>query len=81
MLANASGDGGYGLSLVLSLIQPSPCGCVLDLNHDGNVDPDDLSDAIACFFDTGCTLDQNGDTIEDPDDLADYIAGFFSGCP
>jgi hypothetical protein len=58
--------------------QPTPCGCVLDLNGDGNVDPDDLADAIACFFDPGCFFDLDGSGEEDPDDLADYIAGFFT---
>jgi len=70
-----------GSSAIIGIQVRTPTGCALDLNNDGNVDPDDLSDAIACFFDPGCELDQNGDTVEDPDDLADYIAGFFSGCP
>lgn len=75
----ARSDSGSRLNINVNIFTPS--GCALDLNGDGNVDPDDLSDAISCFFDTGCTLDQNGDGTEDPDDLADYIAGFFSGCP
>ncbi len=70
-----------GSSVNVNLNLRTPSGCVLDINGDGNVDPDDLSDAIACFFDTSCVLDQNGDSSEDPDDLADYIAGYFSGCP
>jgi|GEM_PF-3416653 len=69
---------GFTARLFARIVQPSPCGCVLDLNHDGNVDPDDLADAIACFFDPSCDLELNGDGIEDPDDLADYIAGFFT---
>jgi|GEM_PF-2338376 len=68
-------------SVNVNLNLRTPSGCVLDINGDGNVDPDDLSDAIACFFDTGCQLDQNGDGNEDPDDLADFIAAYFSGCP
>ncbi len=70
-----------GSSSIIGIQVRTPAGCILDLNGDGNVDPDDLSDAIACFFGTDCTLDLNGDGGEDPDDLSDYIAGFFSGCP
>ncbi len=75
----ARSNSGSRLNINVNIFTPS--GCVLDLNGDGNVDPDDLSDAIACFFGPDCTLDLNGDGGEDPDDLADYIAGFFSGCP
>lgn len=60
------------------------CSCRADINGDGNLDPDDLSDAIGCFFSGGCVLDYNGDTLEDPDDLSDYIADYFdlsNGCP
>jgi len=54
--------------------------CVPDFNGDGNLDPDDLADAIGCYFDSFCPFDFNGDTNEDPDDLADYIAAYFGGC-
>lgn len=60
------------------------CSCRADLNGDGVLNPDDLSDAIGCFFSAGCTLDYNNDTLEDPDDLSDYIADYFdlsNGCP
>ncbi len=53
--------------------QPNP----LDINFDGNVDPDDLSDFIAYFFSSDLRADFNLDNILDPDDLSDYIAGFF----
>jgi len=64
----------------------SPCAptCRADLNNDGVLDPDDLADAIGCFFGTECTIDYNNDGTEDPDDLADYIAEYFdlsNACP
>ncbi len=70
-----------GSSNIVSLNFRTPTGCTLDLNGDGNIDPDDLSDAISCFFDTSCEFDFDGSTFEDPDDLSTYISGFFSGCP
>ncbi len=56
-------------------------GCAADFNADGVVDPDDLSDYIACFFEApACPrADVNADGFADPDDLSDYISGFFSG--
>ncbi len=56
--------------------------CPADLNGDGNLDPDDLSDYIACYFAVPpcAQADQNGDTFVDPDDLSDYIAAYFGGC-
>lgn len=57
--------------------------CAADLNGDGVVDPDDLADAIACYFaQPGChEADLNGDGLIDPDDLADAIGRHFLGCP
>ncbi len=57
--------------------------CLLaDFNHDGVVDPDDLSDYISCYFaPIPCPeAELNGDGVINPDDLSDYIALFFSGC-
>ncbi len=56
--------------------------CPADFNGDGNLDPDDLADYIACYFSMPpCPeADFNHDTIIDPDDLADYIAAHFDGC-
>ncbi len=60
--------------------------CRPDFNGDGNLDPDDMSDFIACYFaetaDPGScpAADFNGDGFADPDDLSDYIAAFFVGC-
>jgi len=53
--------------------------CPSDFNMDGVVDPDDLSDFIACFFGAPpCAgADFNGDGTADPDDLADFIAAYF----
>ncbi len=73
-------NGIVGNGVVNISCTPTPT-CPVDINGDGNVDPDDLADAIACFFGTDCTLDINLDMNEDPDDLADYIALFFGGCP
>jgi len=59
-----------------------PPPCPADFNSDGNLDPDDLADYIACFFDTPpCpAADLSGDGTIDPDDLSDYIGLFFVGC-
>ncbi len=59
------------------------CSCRADIDGSGTLDPDDLSDAIGCFFSPGCTLDYDNSGGEDPDDLADYIADYFNvgnGC-
>lgn len=56
----------------------SDCRCGIDLNGDGNVDPDDLSDAISRFFDPGVTFDYDGNGFEDPDDLSSYISDYFT---
>ncbi len=57
--------------------------CEADFNRDGRVDPDDLSDYIACYFSAPpCPeADLNADTIIDPDDLSDFISTFFASCP
>lgn len=59
-----------------------PPACRADFNGDGNLDPDDLADYIACYFTAPpCPLaDYSGDGSTDPDDLSDYIADFFAGC-
>jgi hypothetical protein len=55
--------------------------CNADFNADGNLDPDDLSDYIACYFTQPCIqADFNRDLLIDPDDLSDYIAAYFGGC-
>ncbi len=55
--------------------------CAPDFNGDGNLDPDDLADYIACYFTQPCPqADYSGDGNIDPDDLADYIAAYFGGC-
>ncbi len=57
--------------------------CPADFNLDGNTDPDDLSDYIACHFSMPpCAEgDHNGDGNVDPDDLSDFIAAYFNPCP
>jgi len=54
--------------------------CIADYNGDGLLDPDDLADFIAAFFDDSEAhrTDFNGDGFVDPDDLADYIHEFFA---
>ncbi len=56
--------------------------CAADINGDGNLDPDDLSDYIACYFTTPpCDqADYSGNGSIDPDDLSDYIGAYFQGC-
>ncbi len=70
---------GVGVFVVGS---PSTPSCPADFNADGAVDPDDLSDFIACYFaHPPCPqADLNADGAIDPDDLSDYIAVFFGGC-
>ena len=72
-----AGDFGAG-----SLTIDQPLICDADFNGDGALDPDDLSDYIACYFSTPpCpAANFNGDANIDPDDLADYIAAYFGGC-
>jgi hypothetical protein len=62
---------------------PADTSCRADFNHDGTLDPDDLSDFIACYFTfPPCTSgDYNHTGTTDPDDLSDMIADYFAGCP
>ena len=56
--------------------------CFADFNADGELNPDDLSDFINCFFDGACpAADFDGDGQQNADDLSDYINSFFNGCP
>ncbi len=71
-----------GLTTGTVIIAPGfACSCRPDFNRDGNLDPDDISDYIACFFQTPpCPqgdYDRSGFT--DPDDLSTYISDFFGG--
>jgi len=70
--------GGNQVVVVTGFARP----CAPDFNADGNLDPDDLSDYIACYFEMPpCPrADYNSDFNTDPDDLSDYIADFFNGC-
>lgn len=56
--------------------------CTPDFNRDGDLNPDDLSDYIACYFAAPPCVqaDFNADGFADPDDLSDYIAAYFGGC-
>ena len=56
--------------------------CPADFNNDGSLDPDDLSDYIACYFSTPqCDrVDFNNSGQSDGDDLSDYITAYFTGC-
>ena len=74
---NGNGDGVLQVNL-----QYAADACSADFNGDGNLDPDDLSDYIACYFSVpACpAANINGDGQIDPDDLSDYIALYFGGC-
>ncbi len=56
--------------------------CLADFDHSSTIDPDDLADMIACYFQPEPCLradfDRSG-TI-DPDDLSMFIARFFEPC-
>ncbi len=80
LASGASLEVRYTPSEVQIVVRPA---CRADFNTDGNLDPDDLSDYIACFFSQPpCPQgDFNSDGNIDPDDLSDYIGAFFSGCP
>ncbi len=57
--------------------------CAADFNADGSVNPDDLADFIAAYFNPspGARADHNVDGRIDPDDLSDFIVAFFDeGC-
>ena len=61
----------------------TPPVCLSDFNHDGNVDPDDIADFVACYFSEvaipgNCpAADFNGFDGVNPDDLGDFIAVYF----
>ncbi len=76
-LGLTQGNAGFGFSFALG----GPI-CRADINNDGTVDPDDLSDFITGFFSTppAPQTDFNNDGTVDPDDLSDYITLFFQGC-
>jgi hypothetical protein len=68
---------------------PDAAPCAADFDGSGELDPDDLSDYIACYFEAvggalggaGCPrADYDSDGDADPDDLSDYIAAYFAGC-
>src|SRR5262249_15583862 len=70
-------------SWVARLSSPS---CLGDFNHDGDVNPDDIADFIACYFGEigapGSCPAADFNTIEgvNPDDIADFLAVYFSPC-
>jgi methionine-rich copper-binding protein CopC len=79
-----SGDGGVGGAAVITFTVASPVvpPCLADFDGSGTVDPDDLSDYIACYFAAPPCVgaDFSGDGNVDPDDLSDFIAIYFTGC-
>ncbi len=78
-----AGDSGYLISLSLVDNRVRSSCCPGDFNIDGFLDPDDLADLIACFFQPQpCSeADINEDGVINPDDLADGIGAYFTGCP
>lgn len=79
---NAVGPGNVSFHIRVDSFVPSPCTCSTDRNSDGSVDPDDLADAISCYFDSDCGFDFNGDGVKDPDDVSSFIVAYFrlGGC-
>ena len=63
-------------------VNQPPAPCPADLNGDGEVNPDDLSDYITCYFESPpCpNADFSGDGEVNPDDLSDAINAYFAGC-
>ncbi len=80
---NEFGTQGLGSINLVDTVRllPNPT-CPADFNRDGFVNPDDLSDYIACYFaQPPCAAgDLNADTIINPDDLSDFIAAYFTPC-
>ncbi|MBL8756809.1 MAG: hypothetical protein JNK35_00080 [Phycisphaerae bacterium] len=68
--------------LVRLTAQPRAAPCPADFDASGTLDPDDLSDFIACYFSSPpCDrADFDAGGTPDPDDLADFIAAYFAGC-
>lgn len=56
--------------------------CAADINADGSLDADDLSDYINCYFSVPpcADADVNADGAVNADDLGDYINAYFAGC-
>ncbi len=74
---NVNGQAATKIAFRTSCVNP----CPPDINGDGNLDPDDLADYIACYFTPPCDqADYDGSGSVDPDDLSDYIAAYFGGC-
>ncbi len=73
---------GAGLAIRYTATEVRLTTCLADVDGNGVIDPDDLSDFIGAFFATppAPETDFNNDGFIDPDDLADYIATFFGGC-
>jgi len=76
---------GANVYRIRSLAGGAACGCPVDFNNDGTLNPDDLADYIGSYFSVppGLGSDFNNDGTTDPDDLADFISAFFNppaGC-
>ncbi|MBL8758428.1 MAG: VCBS repeat-containing protein, partial [Phycisphaerae bacterium] len=77
------GDSSAPDDVVFVAGRPAPARprCAVDVNGDGLIDPDDLSDYIGCYFSQPpCEkADFTGDGATNPDDLSDFIAAYFAG--
>lgn len=82
----ASFSGAFGLTSRIEFdyipLPPPPPACRADFNADGEINADDLSDYINCYFSTDpCDgADFNADGDLNSDDLADFINEYFTGC-
>ncbi len=78
----SSGAGNLWWAIDDVRVTGDPRRCPPDFSGDGVLDPDDLSDYIACFFNPApcAAADVNGDGLTDPDDLSDFIGAYFAGC-
>ncbi|MBL8758793.1 MAG: hypothetical protein JNK35_10225 [Phycisphaerae bacterium] len=81
-LPSGNGVAGGAAVIAFAIAQPVVPPCPADFDQSGTIDPDDLSDFIACYFSIppcpAADFDASGTT--DPDDLADFIAAYFAGC-
>ncbi|MGQ0629141.1 MAG: DUF6923 family protein [Phycisphaerales bacterium] len=71
--------GSFGAAYGMAAVNPRPC--LLDVNDDGLVTPDDLGDFITGYFDTPqpAFADFTLDGMVSPDDLDAYITAYFAG--
>lgn len=55
-------------------------GCLVDVDCNHVLNPDDLGDFITIYFDSNPLADFNLDGILNPDDIGDFVTAYFQGC-